>query len=432
MRTTVRAPRGPMVRSTRPAGRMGRVMANEHPTAMKRCLVNPLILKVMLAVLALSLIGGDCALGQSSPRTGIRDLSRMLERERQKQGLPAVAAVVIQKDRIVAQGAAGLRKTGGTARVELNDRWHLGSCTKSMTATMIAGLVERGVLSWDTTIGKALPDLAGTMRPEYRKVTVEMLLAHRGGIHHEWDVPGLWAVLWRRAGTPVEQRRKMAEVMLAQPPKVPPGEYFYSNCGYGIAGHMVETITGKPWEQLMRELVFEPLEMDSAGFGVSWVGEPVTDPWPHKHDGTLIRPGPMADNPPSIGPGGTVHASIRDWAQFVREHLRGGRGEDGLLLQAETYTRLHRGQKTGSGIEEYALGWKIVHRAWAQGKKRGDSGRCLHHGGSNNSWFSLVWVAPELDFAVLCTTNIGGEGIFPKIDAVTWSVIQAHLGKYTE
>lgn len=404
-------------------------MPLSHPTAMKRRLVNPLAFKAMLAVLALSLIGSACAFGKSPPSTGIRDLSQLLERERKKQGLPAVAAVVIQNDRVVAQGVAGSRKIGEVARAELADRWHLGSCTKSMTATMIAVLVERGVLSWHTTIGKALPDLAGTMRPEYRKVTVEMLLAHRGGINHELDVPGLWKVLWKREGTPVEERRKMAEVMLAQPPKVPPGKYFYSNCGYGIAGHMVETITGKPWEQLMRELVFEPLGMDSAGFGVSWVGEPITDPWPHKHDGTPILPGPMADNPPSIGPGGTVHASIRDWAKFVLEHMRGVRGEDGLLLKAETYTRLHCGQKTGSGIEEYALGWKIVHRAWAKGKKRGDSGRCLHHGGSNNSWFSLVWIAPERDFAVLCTTNIGGGEIFPNIDAVNWAIIQNHLRK---
>jgi len=410
----------------------GGVMANEHPTGMKRRLVNPLILTAMLAVLPLSPIGNNGAFGESPPSTGIRDLSQLLERERKKQGLPAVAAVVIQNDRIIAQGVAGLRKIGEAAKAELADRWHLGSCTKAMTATTIAVLVERGELSWHTTIVKALPDLAGTMRPEYRKVTVEMLLAHRGGINHELDVPGLWEVLWKREGTPVEERRKMAQVMLAQPPKVPPGNYFYSNCGYGIAGHMAETITGKPWEQLMRELVFEPLGMASAGFGVPWGGKPITDPWPHKHDGTPIPPGPMADNPPSIGPGGTVHASIRDWAKFVLGHLRGARGEDGLLLKAETYTRLHRGQETGGGIEEYALGWKIVHRAWAKGKKQGDSGRCLHHGGSNNSWFSLVWVAPELDLAVLCTTNIGGDGIFPKIDAVIGSIIQNHLRKNTD
>ena len=406
---------------------MGRMMANEHPTAMTRRLVDPWVFAAMLAVLALTLLGAAGTFGESPSRTGIRDLSPLLERQRKKQGLPAVAAVVIQDNRIVALGVAGVRKTGDETKVEPGDRWHLGSCTKAMTATMIAVLIERGALSWDTALGEALPDLAKTMRPEYRDVTIEMLLAHRGGICREMDVAGLWPLLWIREGTPVEQRRKMAKIMLAQPPKVPPGQYFYSNCGYGIAGHMAETITGKPWERLMRELVFEPLGMESAGFGVPWEGSAVTAPWPHKHDGTLISPGPMADNPPSIGPGGTVHASIRDWAKFVQDHMCGARGQRAILLKAETYARLHRGQKTGSGNEEYALGWQVVYRDWAKGKKRDDSGRCLHHGGSNNSWFSLVWVAPELDFAVLCTTNIGGKGIFPKVDAVSWSVIQNHL-----
>ena len=61
------------------------------------------------------------------------------------------------------------------------------------------------------------------------------------------------------------------------------------------------------------------------------------------------------------------------------------------------------------------------------GERLGDVGRCLHHAGSNNSWFAISWIAPELDFAVLCTTNMGGEGVFPKADAVNWAVIEDHL-----
>ena len=103
---------------------------------------------------------------------------------------------------------------------------------------MIAVLVERGVLAWDTTIEEALPHLAKNMRADYREVTLEMLLANRGGIRHEWDVRGLWDILWRREGTPTDQRARMARAMLSEPPKVRPGSYFYSNCGYGIAGHI--------------------------------------------------------------------------------------------------------------------------------------------------------------------------------------------------
>jgi len=384
--------------------------------------------RISLAVgVLLPLLLTDLNAGPREAATAVRDLSDLLDRDRAEHGLPAIAALVIEGDRIVAEGAAGTRRRGGSAPVQLDDRWHLGSDTKAITATMIAILIERGVLSWETTIGEALPALSDVMHPKYRDVTIEMLLAHRGGIGHERDVPGLWDVLWKRDGTPPEQRRKLAEVMLAQPPKVEPGDYFYSNCGFSIAGHMVETRVGRAWEQLMRELVFEPLGMHTAGFGVPWQSEPATDPWPHIADGTPLTPGPMADNPPSIGPGGTVHASIRDWAKFVIEHLKGSRGKDGALLSATSYRRLHRGRTVGNGPDQYALGWAVVRRPWAKGNGPDDSGRSLNHAGSNNSWYALAWIVPELGFAVLCTTNIGGPGIFAKIDAINWAVIQDHL-----
>ena len=358
----------------------------------------------------------------------VRDISDVLEKQRRLQGLPAVAAAVISPDQIVAQGVAGVRKLGRPEKVRINDRWHLGSCTKSFTATMIGILVEQDRLSWDTTIAEALPDLISVMQPEYQEVTIEMLLANRGGIRHEWDVPGLWNLLWKREDTPVEERRKMAEVMLSQSPKVQPGQYFYSNCGFGIAGHMAEVIMGKSWENLVRELVFEPLGMMSAGFGVPWEGEPPTDPWPHKEDGTSVIPGRFADNPPSIGPAGTIHASIGDWAKYIIEHLRGAQGKNGQLLKAETYRRLHQERRINDSEEEaYALGWMVLYRSWAKGKKFGAKGRCLHHSGSNNSWYALVWLAPERDFAVIAATNIGGDIIFKKMDAVIWAIIQDHM-----
>lgn len=387
------------------------------------------VIKIILlvAITGLPIFGFPCS-AQSPSRHVASDISGMLERAGNRQGLPATAALVINRDRVVARGVAGVRKLGRPEQARITDRWHLGSCTKTVTATMIGILVEQNRLSWDTEISRALPGLADVMRPEYRKVTIEMLLANRGGIHHEWEVPGLWDRLWKREGTPVEERRKMAAVMLSQPPKVGPGQYFYSNCGYGIAGHMAETVIGKPWECLLKELVFEPLGMKSAGFGVPWVGEPPTDPWPHKADGSPVAPGMFADNPPSIGPGATMHSSLGDWAQFVIEHLRGARGENGRILRAETYRRLHRGRRIqDTGKDEYALGWMVVYRPWAKGGKPFDKGRCLHHAGSNNSWYALAWLAPEQDFAVIATTNIGGNGVFEKIDAVTWAVIEDHL-----
>ena len=211
---------------------------------------------------------------------------------------------------------------------------------------------------------------------------------------------------------------------ISQSPKVKPGSYFYSNSGYGIAGHMAEVVTGISWEDLVRILVFDPLGMKSAGFGVPWTDEPPTDPWPHHWDGRPVTPGPFADNPPSIGPGGTMHCSMEDWAKYIMEHLQGARGNDGKLLKAETFRRLHTGRRIGQSADEYAFGWMIVNRTWAKGKGWSDKGRCLHHGGTNNSWHALVWFAPERNLAVMAATNIGGKGIFNKIDAVVGAVIR--------
>ena len=112
------------------------------------------------------------------------------------------------------------------------------------------------------------------------------------------------------------------------------------------------------------------------------------------------------------------------------EHLKGARGKDGRLLTADTYRRLHKGQRISSNNrDEYALGWMSFHRPWAKGAGRDDTGRCLHHAGSNNSWYALVWIAPERDFAVLAATNIGGEGIFNRIDAVIGAVIRDYIGR---
>ncbi|MCA8976532.1 MAG: beta-lactamase family protein [Planctomycetes bacterium] len=351
------------------------------------------------------------------------DLSPLLERVRQKSDLPGVGAVVVQGQRIVAEGAAGVRRLGGEDRIRIDDRWHLGSCTKSMTATLAAVLVEDGKLSWDLTIAKALPELADAMHADYRDVTIESLLAMRGGVGHAEDVPGLWAELWQRKDAPVEERRKLATAILQRPPKMKAGEFLYSNSSFAIAGHMMETVLDEPWEQLLTRLVFEPLQMKSAGFGVPWT---VTEgPSPHDRAGKPIDPGPMADNPPAIAPAATVHMTLADWATYGAEHLRGLRAMRGELLQPRSFARLHKSHSDDE-LEGYALGWAVTTRPWAK-PARYRKGRCLTHTGSNNSWVAIVWIAPERDLAVFVATNIGGEGVPPRVEAVVDAVIRDHL-----
>src|ERR1043166_2578454 len=94
-----------------------------------------------------------------------------------------MVAAVLWGERIIAQGAAGVRKRGTAERITLDNQFHLGSCTKAMTAT----LVEEGKLNWTTTLGELFADTVKPMHPAWEKVTLRQVLAHRASLRVEPD-----------------------------------------------------------------------------------------------------------------------------------------------------------------------------------------------------------------------------------------------------
>jgi CubicO group peptidase (beta-lactamase class C family) len=173
----------------------------------------------------------------------------------------------------------------------------------------------------------------------------------------------------------------------------------------------------------MAQYVFGPLGMTSAGFGPPGTPGATDQPWGHASDGCRpVPPGPAADNPPVIGPAGTVHSSLRDWAAFASLHLRGARGEVGLLLRPETFQQLHRpmpGNYTAEG-RLYAHGWVVAQ--WARA-----GGTALAHVGTNTMWYAVIWVAPARDVAFLAATNCGGDGALRACDAAIDAASQLYL-----
>jgi CubicO group peptidase (beta-lactamase class C family) len=351
---------------------------------------------ILLAVLSVFAIGHTIA--AVSPTTNTPNNS--LEAIRKKYELPALALVVVKDGKICERGAVGVRKYGDATPVTTNDIFHIGSCTKSMTATLTALLIEEGKLRWDTTIAEVFPELKGIMDKQYETGTVDQLLHHRGG------VPGspptaAWARAWQEKGTPGEQRREFVAAVLAQPPEAVPGtKMIYSNQGYAIVGAMLEKISGRDYESLLTEKLFKPLHMETAGFGSPGSTGKVDQPWGHVERLMMTIP-VQADNPPAVSPAGRVHCSLDDLARFAMFHLR--RGTNGLL-KPETLARLHalpKGVNPSDAGESYACGWVVLQRGWA-------GGTALMHNGSNTMWYIVIWLAPEKNFAVIAATNIAG------------------------
>ena len=129
----------------------------------------------------------------------------------------------------------------------------------------------------------------------------------------------------------------------------------------------------------------------------------------------MIEPGPLADDPPAIGPAGTVHMTVTDWARFVADHVNEGK-KKGRLLRRTTYRTIHKAPFGG----EYAYGWIVARRPWAKGD-------ALTHAGSNTQNFAVVWAAPKRRFAVLVMTNIAGDDVSARVDEIVGVLIGKFL-----
>lgn len=296
---------------------------------------------------------------------------------------PGMIAAIISSKGIIAIGSAGVRKAGSEVPITCNDLVHLGSCTKAMTSTMIATLVAEGKLSWETKLTEAIPELKKSIHPDFLNITLWQLLTHRAGLPLnpvDWDAHCQEEIK--------ERRLAILKDNLTSPPAIIPGEFNYSNFGYMIAACMAEKITGLSWESLIKQRLFDPLNMSSAGFGEPDRDHSIAQPWGHLKSGGKWLPSRSYDSE-ALGPAGEIHCSIQDWAKFISLQL----ADNNPILDL-TYIN-----KLIEPVGFYAGGWGIIEeQPWARGK-------VLTHNGSNGIWYATVTVAPGLDRAYVVVTN---------------------------
>ena len=329
------------------------------------------------------------ATSQSAAASG--PLAAALDKTRKELALPALGVAAWRDGRLIEMAVVGVRNVMDPAKATTADLWHLGSNAKAMTATLIGIYVDRGVLQWNDTLAKLFAN--DKLHPAYKTVTLDELLAHRGGAPADQT-----AETWKLLLSDRDARTNYVRAVLALPPGKR-GEYAYSNAGFVIAGAALERATGKPWEQLMRDELFAKLGMTSCGFGSPgpaqpWGHIPMDDDdvftvlappaWP-------IPPGRVADNPPALGPAGTVHCSLADYGKFLSLHATGAP----TLLKPATLEHLHT---LPNADWSYVGGWLV----------NGDS---LAHSGSNGMWYAIAVVVPKEKLALAIVSNMGNPGL---------------------
>ena len=313
------------------------------------------------------------------------DLHELLRQVCDDAGIPGLAAAVVDAGGIRKEAVVGVRRMGSTNSIQSGDLFQLGSVTKVLSGAMLTKLVQRGGLRWDMGIGEVLSDVP--MREEYEDVTLDQLLRFRGGLPN-YPSGGEFAEVmsfeFRSDKSPAEGRKAHVRQVLLEEPVGDPDEEEYSSAAYVVAAHMAERVTGKSWERLMQEVIFEPLGMQSAGFG--WPATEERPDQPRGHYGTPpdIVVQEIGVDPFGVhtytGPAGDVTCSIGDLARFAAFQLRVLNGMDSTL-DAEAVAQYWNAADT----EEPLYGFY----------------------GSGGTFLAMIMVYPERDLGIVAAANHG-------------------------
>ena len=357
----------------------------------------------LAALLSLAACGG----GGDAPAVRSSQIKTVLSEARGSD--PGLAAAWVSDSAIVL-AADGNTRQAGKLPLSTEMWFHLGSNLKAMVAMALAVQVERGKLRWNSTLAELFPDLAMGMLPAYRSVTVENLLSHRAGFVQLLSAPEL-GVVPAFSGDAKSQRLQFVAWATSVAPLATPGQaFFYSNAGYGVAGAVLERITGKASEDAMAETLFKPLGLRYAFVYPAQVTG--VQPTGHEVDAAGIAleavdlTDPLYTPPIYLYAAGHLSMPLADYARFAQIQLRGLTGKP-TLLTAETFKKLH----TSFGIDPdiklgYAMGWVVEPAA--------GNTTLSWHVGQLIGFTATIMVSPAADRAVVLLANYN-DGLRPGV-----------------
>jgi CubicO group peptidase (beta-lactamase class C family) len=316
-------------------------------------------------------------------------LDAVVSAELKARQTPGAAVAIIRGDRLIYAKGFGVAnvETGGAVTPEMLFR--LGSTTKMLTAATLVSLAEAGKIDLKAPIGKYVRNLD----PRLAALTAHQLLSQSSGLRDF----GATVVSQDESALGTSIRTWKSDVFFTDPGKI----YSYASSGYWLAGLVTEEVGGKPYAEMVREQVFQPLGMPRSTLrpldAMTWplaLGHAVEGDRP-----VLIRP---FFNNTAMWPGGSVFSSVDELSRFVIAMMNGGKIDGRQALPAAVVARLQTPQMRLPGDEEVNYGYGLMLYRW-----RGL--RIVTHGGASRGYGSTIEMAPDQRFAVVVIANRSGE-----------------------
>lgn len=315
-------------------------------------------------------------------------------------GTPGAAIAVVQDSTIVFLKGMGRRSSDAAQPVDVNTLFRIASVSKCFASFLTGILVQDSVLHWNDRVVDRLPYFALSSPEETQKLTIRHVLSHTTGLPYHTYTNMV------EEGKPLDS---MLSWLKRIPLSSPVGEtYSYQNVAYSLIGRVIESATGKSYEEEMRQRVFGPLHMLTASIDYAGIQQNTNVAKPHKRRGNQWVPAAITSTYYNVAPAGGVNASISDMAQWMIALL----GDRPDVISRETLKQLYtpevkaRSKNRNYGRMHrlsdsfYGLGWRVIYYP---------DDTLLYHGGYVNGYRSEVAVNPKDHLAVCILANAPGD-----------------------
>lgn len=359
---------------------------------------------------------GSCA-SRAAPRTdsgdegNYRDLEDKIRTGMAAYGIPGVAIGMLHRGTEYVRGF-GVTDVDHPVAVDGDTLFQIGSTTKTFTGTTVMRLVEQGLLNLDDPVDRFLPEFRTADLAVASRVTVRQVLNHSSG----WLGDD-----FQDFGSGDDALARYVQSMVRLPQLTPLGEVFaYNNAAVALAGRLVEVVTGKPYEQTVRELVIDPLDLARTRFSVTETTEFSVAAAHNVVEGEPRLDRSLLTIPRALNPAGGLFSSVRDQLRYARFHLGDGTVPGGRRLLTERSLVAMRSEPGPGGtmiVELDGVGVTWLLRPSAEGV------RIVQHGGSVPGQYSGFLMVPDRGFALTMLTNSeGGPKLVSELFTDDWAL----------
>lgn len=319
----------------------------------------------------------------------------ILKEFRTRNDVPAIGASIVDSNGESISHVVGVRRRDLPEQALVSDKWHIGSCTKSITAALWARLVELGLAKWDTPLPQIFEG-SRSVNKRWKDVTIHHALQCRAGFAA--NLPrDVFNSSWKDTRPLPEQRADIVEQCLQRPPNRP-GRFRYSNLSYIVVGAAIDRVAQTSFEKALELYLLQPLSIRTAGFGAP---EAVCGHRPRVtlrsvglFKGPPTRPDEFqSDNPRVYSSAGCLHLCLDDWSTLMRVFLA---SDDGVLLHEESLNMIfHPPAKAGQPM---AIGWM---------RPAPSAGIPYFMQGSNTLWSATSMLALDRERCAMAVCNDG-------------------------